>query len=136
MSSELQYIIILRGRTSSLDTCKFGTLLNRIIYPNPWYTTPCVEYVHYKALQLIIKLNALEHAITNSSILLATSIPIYHRSHCITPTEQRKREWLQDTNKILQETKCSCALTQSAHDKELLLSVISSSHNDKFHSNK
>ena len=55
-------------------------------------------HMHNEALIEIILLKALEHTITNSGILLVTSIPIHHRSHCITPTEQQEYDQQQDMN--------------------------------------
>ena len=52
----IQYIIILRGRTILVDTCKFS-----------WYTTPWVKsvhnHMHNKALLEINVLKALEYTI-------------------------------------------------------------------------
>ena len=83
MSTKLQYIIMLRGRTILLDIYKFS-----------WYTTPCVKsvhsHMHNKALLEINILKVLEYTIAKVvAILLVTSIPLHRRSHCITPTEQR-----------------------------------------------
>ena len=58
----------------------------------------CTAMCTKKVLIEIIILKALENTIANSSILLVTSIPIHHSNHCITPTEQQKRERQQDMN--------------------------------------
>ena len=75
------------------------------------------DHVHNEALLEIIILKAFEHTIASTS------------------NENANNSRTQ--TKILHNTKHACALTQRAHDKvkELALSVRSSSHDDKFHSN-
>ena len=81
------------------------------------------SHVHNEVLlEIIVPVSqALEHTITNSSILLVTFIPIKRTSHYITPTEQQNANDSRPQTKILYNTKPKCTLTQSECDKALKL---------------